>query len=204
MTVLLGCIRTCTRFSAVVLGLYSIVSCFGTGPGSRGLLVIRIACTMQRMHYLSPWSPDAHSTDVCRFVYEASQAWCAHACNQQGCSFGSGRISRVVFILGTESSPATRQVGIPSGDTGCGVMCWLDACTSNLHIYSGLVGGLPFMARVPIQRDAVVGYLHRQSVCGSCSVVGLSWWAGVCCVCLLWFPALAPACLCIPNHRVSL
>ena len=40
------------------------------------------------------------------------------------------------------------------------------------------------------------------AVCGSCSVVGLRWWAGVCCVCLWWFPALVSACLCIPNHCV--
>ena len=40
------------------------------------------------------------------------------------------------------------------------------------------------------------------AVCGLCSVVALCWWAGVCCVCLWWFPALVHACLCIPNHRV--
>ena len=28
------------------------------------------------------------------------------------------------------------------------------------------------------------------AVCGLCSVVALCWWAGVCCVCLWWFPAL--------------
>ena len=41
------------------------------------------------------------------------------------------------------------------------------------------------------------------AVCGSCSVVGLRWLAGVCCVCLWWVPPLVPACLCIPTHRVE-
>ena len=34
-------------------------------------------------------------------------------------------------------------------------------------------------------------------------VVGLRRWAGVCCVCLWWFPALLPDCFCILNHRAS-
>ena len=55
-----------------------------------------------------------------------------------------------------------------------------------------------------------VGYMLVQrpgrgiTFYGSCSVVGLRWWAGVYCVCLWCFPSLVPACSCIPNHRVSL
>ena len=52
-------------------------------------------------------------------------------------------------------------------------------------MYSGLVGGLPFVARVALL--ACVG--------------GLTF---IVRVCLLRFPALVPACLCIPIHRVSL
>ena len=48
------------------------------------------------------------------------------------------------------------------------------------------------------------GQYKGIAVCGSCSVVGLSWWASFCCVCLWWFPALGPACSCIPIHRDSL
>ena len=50
---------------------------------------------------------------------------------------------------------------------------------------SGLAGGLPFVARVALL--ACIGGLTV-----------------VVCVCLCWFPALVPACLCIPNRRVSL
>ena len=61
--------------------------------------------------------------------------------------------------------------------TACGVMCmWC-------------VGWMP------VQRPG-----WGVAVCGSCSVVGLRWWTGVCCVCLWLFPAR----LSIPNHRVSL
>ena len=61
------------------------------------------------------------------------------------------------------------------------VVCWLDAFTA-----TGIgVGGLPFVARVALL--ACVG--------------GLTF---VVRVCLWWFPALVPAGLCIPNHRVSL
>ena len=49
----------------------------------------------------------------------------------------------------------------------------------------GLAGGLPFVVRIALL--ACVGGL-----------------AFVVCVCLWWFPALVPARLCIPNHRVSL
>ena len=49
----------------------------------------------------------------------------------------------------------------------------------------GLARGLPFVARAALL--ACVGGL-----------------AFVVCVCLLWFPALAPACFCIPNYPVSL
>ena len=42
------------------------------------------------------------------------------------------------------------------------------------------------------------------AVCGSCSVVGLRWWADVCCVCLRRFSALVPDCLRIPKHHFSL
>ena len=38
---------------------------------------------------------------------------------------------------------------------------------------------------MPVQRPG-----WGIAVCGSCSVVGLRWWAGVCCVRLWWFPAL--------------
>ena len=63
------------------------------------------------------------------------------------------------------------------------VVCWLDACTA---AWSGIgVGGLLFVARVALL--ACVG--------------GLTF---IVRVCLWWFPALVPACLCIPNHRVSL
>ena len=40
------------------------------------------------------------------------------------------------------------------------------------------------------------------AVRGSCSIVGLHWWAGVCCVYLWWLPALGIACCYIPHHRV--
>ena len=50
--------------------------------------------------------------------------------------------------------------------------------------YSGLLGGLPFVARVAFL--ACIGGLALVDVC-------------------LWcFPALVIACLCIPQHRVSL
>ena len=63
------------------------------------------------------------------------------------------------------------------------VLCWLDAVTA---AWSGIVvGGLPFVARVALL--ACVG--------------GLTFLVRMC---LWWFPALVPACLCIPNHRVSL
>ena len=52
-------------------------------------------------------------------------------------------------------------------------------------MYSGLVGGFPFVARVVLL--ACAG--------------GLTF---IVCVCLWRFPALVPACLYIPNHRVSL
>ena len=58
--------------------------------------------------------------------------------------------------------------------------------------------------RVVCWLDALQRPGRGFSVSGSCSVDGLHWWAGVCCVCLWWFPAIVPACLCIPNHRVSL
>ena len=63
------------------------------------------------------------------------------------------------------------------------VVCWLDASTA---AWSGIgVGGLPFVARVALL--ACVG--------GLTLIVR---------VCIWWFPALVPACLCIPHHRVSL
>ena len=62
------------------------------------------------------------------------------------------------------------------------VVCWLDDFTA---AWSGIgVGGLPFVARVALL--ACVG--------------GLTF---IVRVCLWWFPALVPACLCIPNHCVS-
>ena len=48
---------------------------------------------------------------------------------------------------------------------------------------SGLAGGLPFVARVALLTCAD----------GLAFIVP---------VCLWWFPALVPACLCLPNHRV--
>ena len=63
------------------------------------------------------------------------------------------------------------------------VVCWLDAVTA---AWSGIgVGGLPFVARVALL--ACVGGL-----------------AFLMHVCLRWFPALVPACLCIPHNCVSL
>ena len=53
---------------------------------------------------------------------------------------------------------------------------------------------------MPVQRPG-----WGIAVCGSCSVVGLpGGLVFVVCVCLWWFPALFSACLCIPNHHVSL
>ena len=63
------------------------------------------------------------------------------------------------------------------------VVYWLDAFTA---AWSGIgVGGLPFVARVALL--ACVG--------------GLTF---IVRVCLWWFPALVPACLCILNYRDSL
>ena len=63
------------------------------------------------------------------------------------------------------------------------MVSWLDACTA---AWLGMgVGGLPSVARVALL--AFVG--------------GLTF---ILRVCLWWFPALVPACSCIPSHRVSL
>ena len=67
-------------------------------------------------------------------------------------------------------------------------VCWFKADRTSMHrvmvrcMYSGLAGGLPFVALL-----ACVG--------------GLKFIAHVC---LWWFPALVPAFLCTPKHRVSL
>ena len=52
---------------------------------------------------------------------------------------------------------------------------------------SGVAGGLAFVARVGLL--ACVGGL----ACIVCE-----------CVCLWWFPALVPACLYLPKHRIDL
>ena len=70
---------------------------------------------------------------------------------------------------------------------------WSDACDvswSHACKCSAMVGGLPVVARV--------GVLSRFLLCG---VVGMLWWAYLnrLCVCLCWFPALVPACVCLPT-----
>ena len=77
----------------------------------------------------------------------------------------------------------TRNVSLPTqANHTAQQVCWLDAFTA---AWSGIgVGGLPFVARVALL--ACVG--------------GLTF---IVRVCLWWFPALVPACLCLPNHHVS-
>ena len=60
---------------------------------------------------------------------------------------------------------------------------------------------------IPFQlfSDACTATWLGIAVCGSCRLLAcIGGLATIVRVCLWWFPALLPACLCIRNHRVSL
>ena len=75
-------------------------------------------------------------------------------------------------------------VSMAGASVAQGAVCWVCGVLVRC-MCRGLAGRLLFVARVALL--ACVGGL-----------------AFVVCVCLWWFPAIHPACLCIPNHRVSL
>ena len=112
------------------------------------------------------------------------QCCCVWASLRVPGGFPGASVSVVCALRGSLSRPRWVPCccicGWCLGSTGCGVMCVMVRC-----MCSGLAGGLPFVARVGLL--ACVGGL-----------------AFIVCLCLWWFPTPVPACLCIPNHRVSL